>query len=115
MYFHPYINILCVCVKLHNFPSAESTDIKIHNVRAMSLSFIAGLIKDYSPRYSLSDGSEELFQRGKGESQYICDFGKGGRHAIKCIFLVESFCWSHEASASHEKQFSPQRRILVLF
>ena len=23
------------------------------------------------------------------------------------FFLVESFCWSHETSASHEKQSSP--------
>jgi len=30
--------------------------------------------------------------------------GKVGVHAIKHIFFVESFCWSHEAFASHKKQ-----------
>ena len=35
----------------------------------------------------------------------MCDFGKGGVHAIKLVF--KSFCWFHEASASHEKQFLP--------
>ena len=31
--------------------------------------------------------SEKLPQRGKGQGQYICDFGEGGVHAIKHIFL----------------------------
>ena len=83
--------MLCVCVRLHNFPSAVSTDIKIHNVRAMTFSFIGGLIEDYSPRYSLSDGSEELFQRGKGDSQYICDPGEGSTCNQACV-SAESCC-----------------------
>ena len=41
-----------------------------------------------------------------GKGQYICNFGKGGVHAIKHIFFVDSFCWFHEAFASHEKQLS---------
>ena len=49
---------------------------------------------------------EKLFQTGRGEGQYICDFGKGGIHAIKHIYFLESFPRSHEASASHEKQLS---------
>lgn len=57
---------------------------------------------------STSSKSDKLFQRGKGKRQYMYDPGKGGLHAIKhFLFLVESFCWSYEASASHEKQLSP--------
>ena len=46
---------------------------------------------------------------GGGGGQNICDLGKGGVHAIKHIYFLEGFCWSHEASASHEKQLSPSR------
>ena len=59
--------------------------------------------EDYSPGDSISDSSEKLLQRGRGEDQYICDFGEGGIHAVKhclTIFLQEVF-------ASHEKQMSP--------
>ena len=58
---------------------------------------------------STSGKSDKLFQRDKGEKQHMYDRGKGGVHAIKhyfFFFLVESFCWSYEASASHEKQLS---------
>ena len=51
--------------------------------------------------------------QGRG-GQYICDFGKGGVHAIKHIYFLESFRWSHEASASHEKQSSPWRISVFL-
>ena len=34
--------------------------------------------------------------KGAGEGQFICDFGEGGIHAIKPIFL--------QVSASHEEQ-----------
>ena len=37
-----------------------------------------------------------------------------GEHAIKRVYFLEGVCWSREASASHEKQLSP-RRTLVLF
>ena len=67
-----------------------------------------------SPGDGTSDSSEKLFQRGRGEGQNVCDSGKGQVHAVKHIFFVESFWWSREASASHEKQASSQR-ILVLF
>ena len=40
-------------------------------------------------------------------SIYIYDFGNGGVHTIKHIEFLESFCWSHDASASHRKQSSP--------
>ena len=53
---------------------------------------------------STSDNSEKLFQRGRGEGQYLCDFGKKGVYAIKQVYFLESVCWSHKVSASHEKQ-----------
>ena len=39
-----------------------------------------------------------------GGGQYLCDFGKKGVHAIKQVYFLESVCWSHKVSASHEKQ-----------
>ena len=43
---------------------------------------------------SHSDSSERLLQRGRGEGQYMCDFGEERVHAIKHIFFFfpESFC-----------------------
>ena len=43
------------------------TEIKTHNMRAENFSFIWGLTEGYSLEDSLSDSSEELFQRGRGE------------------------------------------------
>ena len=58
------------------------TEIKTHNGRAVSFSFIWGLTKDYSLgnviAVALRNCSKEV---GEGY-QYICDFGKGVR-AIK--------------------------------
>ena len=56
--------------------------------------------EDYSPGDSISDSSEKLLQRGRGEDQYICDFGEGGIHAVKHIYFLKvsadlvKFCWS---------------------
>ena len=41
------------------------------------LSFIWGQNEDCSSEDSISDSSDKLLQRGSGEGQYICDFGKG--------------------------------------
>ena len=62
--------------------------------KSCKLSFIWGQNKDDSPRDSLSDSSEKLLQRGRGEGQYICDFGEGGVYVIKHIiyFFAEGFC-----------------------
>ena len=65
--------------------------------------FYLGQYEDSSLQESTSDSSEKQLQRGRGKGQHICDFGEVGVHAIKHIFFVESFCWSREASASHEK------------
>ena len=55
--------------------------------------FNLGQNEDYSPGGSISDSSEKMLQRGKGEGQYIRDFGQGGRvHAIKHTFFAEGCC-----------------------
>ena len=56
-----------------------------------------------APQIALRNNSKEV--RGKG--QYICDFGKGGVHAIKLVHFLNSFFWSHESSANHKKRSSP--------
>ena len=45
--------------------------------------------EDCSPGGSTSDNSEKLLQRGRGESNYMCNFGEGGVHAIKHTFFAE--------------------------
>ena len=49
-----------------------------------------GQNEDYSPGGSISNSSEKLLLRGRGEGQYICDFGEGGVHSIKNTFLAEA-------------------------
>ena len=53
----------------------------------LRVKFYLGQNEDWSPVDSTSDSSEKLLQRGRGEGQYICDFGEGGVHAIKCIYI----------------------------
>ena len=48
--------------------------------------------EDHSARDSTPGSFEKLLQRGRGEGQYICDFGKGGVLAIKHVFFSEGFC-----------------------
>ena len=56
------------------------TAVKVHNVRAVSFSFIWGLTEDCAPGDCLSDGSEELLWRGK----HIPHLGDG--YAVKYTF-----------------------------
>ena len=59
-----------------------------------------GQNEDCSPGDSISDSLEKLLLGGRGEGQYICDFGEGGVHCNQAhIFL--------QVSASHEEQLSP--------
>ena len=48
-----------------------------------------GQNEDCSPEDRSSGSSEKLLQRGRGEGQYIGDFGEEETHAIKHIFF---FC-----------------------
>ena len=81
----------------------------MYSVRVM-IKFCLEQYEDCSLRDSTSDSSEKLFQGGRGEGEYIYDFGKRGVCAIKHVYyyyFLKVFCWSHEASSSHEKQSSP--------
>ena len=62
--------------------------------------------EDYSPGDSTLDSSEKLLQRGRGEAEYLCDFGEGGVHAIKHRFL-------QKVSAGHEEQSSSGRALVL--
>ena len=71
--------------------------------------FYVGQNEDYSPGDSISESSEKLLQRSRGECQYIWNSGEGEVHAIRHLFF-----FFLQVSASHEEQMSPWR-ILVLF
>ena len=66
--------------------------------------------EDYSLRDSISDNSEKLLERGRGEGQHICDFSGDGVHATKHIFFAEGLM---RVSASHEEQTSPWRNLML--
>ena len=44
----------------------------------LRVKFYLGKNEDYSSGGIISDSCEILLQRGRGKSQYICDFGEGG-------------------------------------
>ena len=52
-----------------------STEIKMHNLIAVSFSFIWGLTEDNSRGDSLSESSEERLPRGKGGGQHVTESG----------------------------------------
>ena len=58
--------------------------------KSCELSF-RGQNEDCSPGESTLDNSEELPQRGWGEGPSMCDFGEGGVHVTKHIFVL--FCF----------------------
>ena len=55
---------------------------------------------------NISEGSEKLLQRGRGEGQDIGNFGEGGVHAINHIFS-QKVSNNLKLSASHKEQSSP--------
>ena len=68
----------------------------MHNVR---VKFYLGQKKDCSLGDSTSDGSEKLLQRGRGDGQYICDFGEGGVQAIRCIYFLQKISSCQEQTS----------------
>ena len=56
--------------------------------------------QESAPQIALINCSKEV---GGKDSIHVI-LVKGGVHAIKHIFFVESFCWSHEAFARNKKQ-----------
>ena len=49
--------------------------------------FYLGQNEPYSLGDSISNSSEKMLERGRGEGQHICDFGEVGVHVIKHRFL----------------------------
>ena len=49
----------------------------MHSMRDVSFSLIWGLTEDYDPGDSVSDGSEELLGRGRGEASVYVILEKG--------------------------------------
>ena len=60
--------------------------------------------ENYRPGDSISDISEKLLQRGRRESQYICDLGERGVCAMKHIFLQKDSAVPMKITASHEEK-----------
>ena len=60
-----------------------------------------GQNEDYSPGGSISDSSKILIQRGKGECQYICDFGEGGGTCNKAHILQKFAASLVKVTVSH--------------
>ena len=48
--------------------------------------------EDCSLGDGISDSSEKLIQRSKGENKYICDYGERETHAIQHITFAKGFC-----------------------
>ena len=61
-------------------------------LREVQVKFYLGQNEDCSPGDSITDSSEKLLQRGRGEGQYRGDFGKGSIYVIKQGFFAECFC-----------------------
>ena len=57
----------------------------------LRVKFYLGQCEDCSPGESTSDSSTRLLQRGRGERQYMCEFGEGGVYAIKNVFFCRKF------------------------
>ena len=100
-HMHTQIIHIIICYLCHatvNLKNAQCEDFK--------LSFIWGKMsiaaQETAPHIALRNCSKEV--RGR-DSIYVI-LVKGGVQACRHIFFVESFCWSHEASATHEKQSS---------
>ena len=50
---------------------------------------------------------EKLLLRGRGDGQYICDFGEGGMYATRHIFSQKVSASLVKLSACHEVHSSP--------
>ena len=72
----------------------------------LRVKFYLGQYEDCSLGDSTSDGSEKLLQRRRGKNSIYVILVKGKYMWSGTLIFLESFCWSCEASASHEKQSS---------
>ena len=71
--------------------SLVSVDLKKWTLWKLWVNFSLGQDEDYTLGDSALDSPEKLLQRGRGEGEYICDFGKEGSTCNQaCIF--PDFC-----------------------
>ena len=80
-----------------------SCQLKKYTVQELQVKFGLRQNEDCSLGDSVSDSSEKLLQRGKGEGQCICDFGEGGVHGIKHIIFYRRFLMAMRSSCRHEE------------
>ena len=59
--------------------------------------------EDYSPGGSISDSTEKLLQRGRGEGQYICDFGEDRYTYNQTNIFAEACHSSHEGCCQSQE------------
>jgi len=78
----------------------------MHNMRVLS-QVLFGENENYGLGDSITDSSEKLLQRCRGEGQCICDFAEGGVHTIKHIFLQKISASLGKITAPHKEQTSP--------
>ena len=89
-------------------------DFKECTMWELQVMFCLGQCEDCSLRDSISDSSEKLLQRGRGKDSIHMILVKVEYMKSSTYYFVQSFCRSHEASASHEKQLSPWRTLVFL-
>lgn len=69
--------------------SLVSVDLKKCTMWKLLVNFYLGQDEDYT----VGDSTlEKLFQRGRGEGEYICDFGKEGSTCNQACIFPEGFC-----------------------
>ena len=69
--------------------------------------------EDCSLGDNTSNSSEKLLQRcrGEGKDSIYVILVKGEYIQSSTFIFLENFCWSYEASASHEKQLSTMKDL----
>ena len=69
--------------------SLVSVDLKKCTMWKLLVNFYLGQDEDYT----VGDSTlEKLLQRGRGEGEYICDFGKEGSTCNQACIFPEGFC-----------------------
>ena len=95
--------------------SGGAVDLKQRqNVRAMSQGSF-GPAWGLQPGRHTSGDSEKLLQRCRGKNSMYVILVKGKYMWSATFIFLESFCWSCEASASHEKRSSQWRTLVFCY
>ena len=77
----------------------------MHNGRVVSC-FIWGSMRTVAPEKVPQIALQDCSKEAEGEDSICVILVKGQYMQSRIYFFVESFCWSHEASASYKKQSS---------